>query len=82
MKTTLEVSPQGRIVIPAAIRKQLGIESGATLVATVMDGKLVLETQDQLLKNFYDRFAKARMKPDLAVSDELISERRRAAAHE
>ncbi len=82
MITTLEVGPQGRVVIPAAIRKSLGIETGATLVATVVDGKLVLETPEQLLKQFYSRFAIARMRPDVAVADELIAERRNEAAHE
>lgn len=82
MSTTLEVGPQGRIVIPAALRKLLGIETGATLVATVVDGSLVLETQEQLLKRFYSRFAIARMRPDAAVVDELIAERRNEAAHE
>jgi len=82
MTTPLEVGPQGRVVIPAAIRKQLGIEAGSTLVASVVDGKLVLETQGQLLNQFYSRFAKARMQPDLAVADALIAERRTEAAHE
>jgi AbrB family looped-hinge helix DNA binding protein len=82
MSTPLEVGPQGRIVIPSAIRKQMGIEVGSTLVASVVDGKLVLETQGQLLNQFYSRFAKARMKPDLAVADALIAERRTEAAHE
>lgn len=82
MSTPLEVGPQGRIVIPSAIRKQMGIEVGSTLVASVVDGKLVLETQGQLLNQFYSRFAKARMQPDLAVADALIAERRTEAAHE
>jgi hypothetical protein len=43
---------------------------------------LVLETQEQLLKQFYSRFANARMRPDVAVVDELIAERRSEAAHE
>ncbi len=82
MTTPLEVGPQGRVVIPAAIRKQMGIETGSTLVASVVDGKLVLETQGQLLNQFYSRFAQARMQPDLAVADALIAERRTEAAHE
>lgn len=82
MPTTLEVGPQGRVVIPAAIRKALGIEAGASLVATVVDGKLVLETPTQLLNQFFSRFAQARMKPGESVVDELIAERRSDAAHE
>jgi len=80
MNTTLEVGPQGRIVIPAAIRKVMGIETGATLVARVEEGRLVLETQDQLLSQFYSRFAKARMQPGDSIVDELIAERRNEAA--
>jgi len=64
------------------IRKMLGIETGSTLVASVVDGKLVLETQAQLLNQFYGRFARARMQPGIAVVDELIAERRSQAAHE
>ncbi|NCN97024.1 MAG: AbrB/MazE/SpoVT family DNA-binding domain-containing protein, partial [Rhodoferax sp.] len=79
MNTTLEVSPQGRVVIPAAIRKLMGIESGTTLVATVVDGKLVLETQSHLLSQFYSRFAKARMQPGDSIVDELIADHRNEA---
>ncbi len=82
MTTTLEVGPQGRLVIPAIIRKSLGIEVGSTLVASVVDGKLVLETQAQLLNQFYSRFAKVRMQTGDSVVDELICERRSEAAHE
>lgn len=82
MTTTLEVGPQGRLVIPAIIRKSLGIEVGSTLVASIVDGKLVLETQAQLLNQFYSRFAKARMQPGDSIVDELIAERRSEAARE
>jgi len=82
MKTQLLVGPQGRIVIPAAIRQAMGIESGGVLVAQVVDGKLVLETQEQLLNQFYARFAVARMQPGASAADELIAEHRAEAAHE
>ncbi len=82
MSTQLQVGPQGRIVIPAAIRQVMGIEPGSVLVAHVLDGKLVLETQAQLLSQFFSRFAKARMQPGGSVVDELIDERRAEAASE
>lgn len=82
MKTQLQIGPQGRIVIPAAIRQAMGIEPGGMLVAQVIDGKLVLETQAQLLNQFYARFAKVRMQPAPSVVDELIAEHRAEAAHE
>ncbi len=78
--TPLQVGPQGRIVIPAAVRQSLGIEPGDTLVARVEDGRLVLETRAHLLARFSARFAGARMPPADggagSVVDELIAERR------
>jgi AbrB family looped-hinge helix DNA binding protein len=82
MNTTLEVGPQGRIVIPASIRKALNIQTGATLVARIEDGRLVLETQNQLLNQFYSRFAQARMQPGESIVDELIAEHRSESARE
>lgn len=78
--TPLQVGPQGRIVIPAAVRQSLGIEPGDTLVARVEGGRLVLETRAHLLARFSARFAGARMQPvgggAGSVVDELIAERR------
>lgn len=82
MSTHLQVGPQGRIVIPAALRLAMGIEPGSVLVANVLDGKLVMETQDQVLNQFFSRFAQARMQPGGSVVDELIDERRAEAAGE
>jgi len=82
MPMQLLVGPQGRIVIPAALRQAMGIEPGSVLQAQVLDGKLVLETQAQLLNQFFSRFAKARLQPGSSVVDELISERRAEAASE
>ena len=82
MSTQLQVGPQGRVVIPAALRQAMGIEPGSVLLAQVIDGKLVLETQAQVLNQFFSRFAKARLQPGGSVVDELIDERRAEAASE
>lgn len=37
------VSRKGQVVIPAAARKELGIESGSQVDVTVVDGKLQIE---------------------------------------
>ena len=39
----LTVSANGRVVIPARIRAELGLRSGEKVVARVCDGALVLE---------------------------------------
>lgn len=71
----------GRLTIPAQVRRAAGIEPGAPLVVYVEDGRVVIETRDQLA---------ARIKRDVAanwtgrdsVVDELIDERRSEAAQQ
>ena len=82
MSIHLQLGPQGRIVIPTAIRQAMGLEPGTLLVANVVDGKLVLETQGQLLNQFYARFDAVRAPPKGSVVDELLAERHAEAATE
>ena len=37
------VNPQGRVTIPAQIRREAGIEAGTPLVVYVEDGRVVIE---------------------------------------
>ncbi len=54
----------------------MDVEADTTLKARLEDDKLVMETQDQLLNQFYGRFEKAKVQPGNSVVDELIAERR------
>jgi AbrB family looped-hinge helix DNA binding protein len=71
---------QGRLVIPAALRKLLGFEEGDTLVAREEAGRLVLEKQAMVKQRLKDRFA--RVSKDRSLADELIAERREEAKRE
>lgn len=73
----LSVGKQGRIVIPAYLRKQLAIKAGSQLLAWVEDGRLVMETKAQL----WDLVHKAcsKIPKDIDMTQELINERRKAA---
>lgn len=76
----LSIGPQGRIVIPAALRKALGLVQGNTLIARVENDQLVLEKPDNLLARLKSRFASV---PDkVRLADELIAQRRRDARKE
>jgi AbrB family looped-hinge helix DNA binding protein len=76
----VRLGPQGRIVIPAEMRRALGVEEGDTLVAWTESGRLVLETQASLLQRLQDHFAT--LAPDMSLSAELIAERREEAQRE
>lgn len=77
---SVRVGPQGRIVIPAHIRHALGIHPGEILIARVEDGRLVLETRDQVLARLQATFAN--VPREISLVDELIAERREEARRE
>jgi AbrB family looped-hinge helix DNA binding protein len=77
----IRVGPQGRVVIPAALRRELAIEPGETLMAHVESQRLVLESREQILERL-----RAELRPAVpkgrSMVDELIAERREAARRE
>ena len=76
----LRVGEQGRMVIPAELRKELGLEVGTELVATVEGDRLVLETRKAVLAKLKNLFAV--VPSDVSLVDELIAERRVEAKRE
>ena len=46
--TEMTLNHQGRLVIPASLRKELGFESGDALVAHAENGRLVIEKKQHL----------------------------------
>lgn len=70
------VGDRGRLVIPAEVRAEAGIDEGTVLVLLPTETGLVLLTREQL---------RTRVRADLAgldLVDELLGDRRREAALE
>jgi len=61
-------------VIPAEIRRALGISSGDVLLVRTEANRLVLEKREALLRRLRSRFRKATA--GVSLADELIAERR------
>lgn len=79
----VSVTREGRVLIPAPIRHELGIKSGATLTVYVEDGRVVMESRQQLINRMRREIAAAwQGDPNDSVADELITERRAEAAVE
>ena len=76
----IQVGAQGRVVIPAALRKALDLKPADRLIAWRVDEGLVLELREQVERRLKARFA--RIPSDVSLSDELLSERRADAALE
>lgn len=79
-QTEVHLDSQGRLVIPAPLRRSLGFESGDNLIARMEDGRLVLEKADTIKQRLKSRFARLPLTTSLA--EELIAERREAAKRE
>lgn len=76
----VQVGQQGRVVIPAMLRQAWQVSTGDTLLARLEDDRLVLEKPAQVIQRVKQRYAALHGQASLA--DELIAERRAAAAQE
>ncbi len=82
LSAEVQLTSQGRLVIPAPIRRAVGIEEGNVLVY-VEDGRVAIEPRDRALERLRDEVAAAwDGDDDTSVVDELLDERRQDAARE
>lgn len=74
----VEVGPKGRVVIPAAIRRRLGIDRGTRLAVLVDEGAVVLVPRDAVERRLHALFKGV----PVSMADELHDDRRAEAAAE
>ncbi|MEO0014597.1 MAG: hypothetical protein RLZZ535_2986 [Cyanobacteriota bacterium] len=72
------ISGNGRILIPAEIRKSLNLKAGDQLVMSVIDGEIRLVPQLEAIKRAQNTIAQY-VDPSRSLSQELIQERREEA---
>ncbi|MGO9304176.1 MAG: AbrB/MazE/SpoVT family DNA-binding domain-containing protein [Candidatus Korobacteraceae bacterium] len=77
----MRVNQNGRIVIPAAFRKAIGIEVGDEVVLRIQDDELRITTQQRRIQRAQQR-ARTYLKPGTSLVEELLAERREAAKNE
>jgi len=76
--SVVAVGPKGRVVIPADIRRKLGIGEGSELVALVEGEAVVLVPRLAIKSRLRSIFADV----DVSMREELIAERRAEAIRE
>jgi len=77
----LRVNENGRVVIPAAFRKALGINPGDEVILSLEEDELRITTMKRRIERAQRR-ARQYVKPGVSLVDELIAERREAAKRE
>ena len=81
--TRLRLGSQGRLVLPLALRRALGLKAGQELSAAVESGALVLRPPNRALEELKALWREVQPKrPGELLSEELIRERREEAARE
>ena len=75
----VRLGAQGRLVVPAPIRKALGFRPGETLVARTEGGRLVIEKPEAVERRLHAWF---RQFEGRSLAGELIAERREEARRE
>ena len=78
---TANLSREGRILIPAAIRNELGLKAGESLTLSVVNGEMHVTRRVNAIRRMQQRLARLRDPKNPAV-DSLLRERRAAAARE
>lgn len=77
----VQIGEKGRLVIPAEIRKELGIKPGDQLEMRVEDHELRLSTTRARIRRVQERMRQL-IPPGISLADELSAERREAAKNE
>jgi len=71
----------GRLIVPAAFRKDMGLAKGDTVIMELHGDELRVRPAKSALKRLREKL-RASANMDLSVVDELIAERRRDSADE
>jgi AbrB family looped-hinge helix DNA binding protein len=79
--TVGKINQNGRIVIPVAIRKEMGIKPGESVLMEVEDGVLRMESHRARIRRVQESLRRL-IPPERCLSDELIADRREEARRE
>lgn len=79
---TSTLSAEGRVVVPASIRKALGLEPGVRLTFRLDGKRVILSTRDAAIAELQRMFAEVKTESGMLLSEELIAERHAEAARE
>jgi AbrB family looped-hinge helix DNA binding protein len=71
-RTEVTIGPEGRVLIPARIRRAAGMEPGASVVVQLEGERVVLTARDAIKHHLQHMFSGV----DGSMAEDLIAERR------
>ncbi|MGE3909966.1 MAG: AbrB/MazE/SpoVT family DNA-binding domain-containing protein, partial [Chloroflexota bacterium] len=74
-RSRARIGSGGRLLIPAEIRHQLGLEEGESVNMEVVDGELRIRSFRESIRRVQER-VRPYIRPGESIVDELIAERR------
>lgn len=81
MELRTHLGSNGRIVIPAAARRALGIDEGDELILVVEDGEIRVRTAKEAARKAQELVRRYRRSEE-SLADSLVAERRDEATRE
>ncbi len=81
MRAKAKIGPSGRVVIPAAFRKEMDLKAGDEVLMRLEDGEVTLYTRAQAIRRAQE-IVRRHVPEGVSLSDELIAERRAEAKRE
>lgn len=80
LQAEVQFDQQGHLIIPDELMRAIAVEQGATLLAKVENGCLILEKRETVRQRLRARFAAIPV--DVSLAGQLIADRRREADRE
>ena len=74
MIETIKVSSRGQVVIPEAMRKELGINEGTKLIVKEEANRLVIEVEKDFLRRLEELESKKEKQGWLALAEKSLTE--------
>jgi AbrB family looped-hinge helix DNA binding protein len=76
----VRLGPQGRLVVPAELRRELGLHEGTEMLIRSDGRRLILEPRSEVLRRLRRRFAE--IPTGVSLADELVTDRTEEARRE
>jgi AbrB family looped-hinge helix DNA binding protein len=76
----VRLGPQGRLVVPVELRRELGLAEGTEMAIRSDGGRLILEPRAEILRRLRRRFD--HVPEGVSLADELAADRQEKARRE